>query len=82
MKAGAWSPCPACGYSPAGIDTLAKLLILSDSTISRDKLDEFSNRRQAGEPWNFSESTLEMFRKRLQATVPLDEKGRPAPPPK
>ena len=52
MKSGAWTPCPACGYRPAGPEDLAKALMLSDNCLAPDTLAEFSRRRQEGEPWN------------------------------
>src|SRR5262245_13521738 len=79
MKAGAWTPCPACNYQPAGAEELAKALMVSDSCVAPDKLQEFVARRQQGEPWNFSPELVEMFKARVAAILPVGPDGRPAP---
>jgi hypothetical protein len=72
-------PCPACGYQPAGAEELAKALMVSDSWIARDTLEEFAARRQQGEPWNFSPELVEMFKAQVAAMIPIGPDGRPAP---
>ena len=80
MKSGAWTPCAACGFRPAGAEDLAKALMLSDNCLTPAKLAEFSQRRQQGEPWNFSPEVVELFKRRVAALVPLSPEGQPAPP--
>jgi hypothetical protein len=80
MKSGAWTPCTACGYRPTGPEDLAKALMLSDNCLAPDKLAEFSQRRQQGEPWNFSPEVVELFKQRVAALIPLPPDGQPAPP--
>jgi hypothetical protein len=77
MKAGAWTPCPACNYQPSGAEELAKALMVSDNCLTRDKLEEFAARRQQGEPWNFSPDLVEMFKARVAALIPLSPDGHP-----
>jgi hypothetical protein len=79
MKPGAWAPCPACGYQPAGAEELAKSLMASDSCIAREKLEEMAARRRQGEPWNFDPQLVEMFKERVAALIPLTPGGLPAP---
>jgi hypothetical protein len=79
MRAGAWTPCPACGYQPSGAEELAKALIVSDSSLARDKLEEFAARRQQGEPWNYSPELVEAFKARVAGLIPIGPDGRPAP---
>jgi hypothetical protein len=79
MKAGAWTPCPACGYQPSGAEELAKSLIVSDNCVAADKLKEFAARRQQGEPWNFSPELVETFKARVTAMIPMTPDGHPAP---
>lgn len=79
MKAGAWTPCPACNYQPSGAEELAKALMVSDNCIAPGKLEEFAARRQQGEPWNFSPELVEMFKARVAAMIPMTPEGHPAP---
>jgi len=79
MKSGAWSPCPACGYRPAGADELARALLVSDNCIARDRLEAMSARRRQGEPWNFDPHLVAVFKEQLAAIVSLTPEGRPAP---
>jgi hypothetical protein len=78
MKAGAWTPCPACHYQPRGVEELAKSLMLSDQCIAPATLAEFAARRQQGEPFNFGSELLEQFKARVAAMVPLTPDGLPA----
>lgn len=80
MKAGAWSPCAACGFRPAGAEDLAKALILSDNCLTAAQLAEFSRRRQQGEPWDFSPDVVELFKRRVADLIPLTPEGHPAEP--
>jgi hypothetical protein len=80
MKAGAWTPCPACAFQPRGVEELAKSLMLSDNCIVPATLAEFATRRQQGEPWNFGQELVEQFKARLAAMIPLTPDGLPAPP--
>lgn len=80
MKAGAWTPCPACAYQPRGVEELAKSLMLSDNCIAPATLAEFAARRQQGEPFNFGPELLEKFKARVVAMIPLTPDGLPAPP--
>jgi hypothetical protein len=79
VKAGAWTPCLHCGYQPSGAEELAKSLMLSDSCIAPEKLEEFAARRQQGEPWNFDPQLVEMFKERVAAMIPMTSDGKPAP---
>ncbi len=79
MKAGAWTPCPACAFQPRGLEELAKALMLSDNCIAPDTLAEFAARRQQGEPFNFGPDLLERFKARVAAMIPLTPDGLPAP---
>jgi hypothetical protein len=79
MKAGAWTPCLACGYQPTGPEDLAKSLMLSDNCIATDKLEEFSARRQQGEPWNFNPELVDQFKARVAALIPMTPEGHPGP---
>jgi hypothetical protein len=78
MKAGAWTPCPACSYQPRSIEEPAKALMLSDCCIAPDTLAQFSARRQQGEAWRFGPELLEMFKRRVAAMIPLNPDGLPA----
>ena len=78
MKAGAWTACTTCGYQPSGAEELAKALMVSDSCVARDKLEEFATRRQQGEPWNFSPELVATFKAQVAAIIPMAPDGRPA----
>ena len=78
MKAGAWTPCPACAFQPRGVEELAKSLMLSGNCIAPATLAEFAARRQQGEPFNFGPELVERFKARVTATVPLTPDGLPA----
>ena len=77
MKTGAWTPCAACNYQPTGAEDLAKALMVSDHCLSPTQLEEFAARRQQGEPWNFSPETVESFKARVAAMIPLSPDGHP-----
>jgi hypothetical protein len=79
MKAGAWTPCPACSFQPRCVEELAKALILSDNCIAPATLAEFSARRQQGEPWNFAPELPEQFKAEVAAMIPLTPEGLPNP---
>lgn len=78
MKAGAWTPCPACNYQPRGLEELAKALMVSDNCIAPATLAEFATSRQQGEPFNFGPELVEQFKARVAAMIPLTPDGLPA----
>jgi hypothetical protein len=78
MNVGAWGPCPTCGFQPAGVEQLAKAMMLTDHWLPAVQLEEFSARRKQGEPWVFSSELVEQVKARVAALLPLTPDGHPA----
>jgi hypothetical protein len=80
MKSGAWTPCFSCGFKATGAEELARSLMVSDNCIGGDTLEQIAARRRQGEPWNFDQQLVELFKQRLAAMIQLTPEGRPPAP--
>jgi len=58
FKLGAWTPCRACGFTPNDDESYTKHLLVTDHYLSREELDDFSQRIKRGETVEFSADVL------------------------
>lgn len=58
FKHGAWTPCRACGFTPDSDESYTKHLLITDHYLSREQLDEVSQKVKRGEGIEFPEDVL------------------------
>ena len=63
MKVGAWSQCHKCNYDPVSPEDRAKHVMASSHYMTKEQLNQISERVKAGHELNFNDEQVNSYRK-------------------